>query len=41
MAESTTKKQSVFEVLNAVNCKEHTESKGGLSYLSWPCSPGS
>ena len=35
MAESTTKKQSVFEVLNAVNCKEHTESKGGLSYLSW------
>ena len=35
MAESTTKKQSVFEVLNAVNCKEHTEFKGGLSYLSW------
>ena len=35
MAESATKKQSVFEVLNAVNCKEHTESKGGLSYLSW------
>lgn len=35
MAENTTKKQSVFEVLNAVNCQEHTESKGGLSYLSW------
>lgn len=29
------KKQSVFEVLNAVNCNEHTEKKNGLTYLSW------
>ena len=35
MAESTTKKQSVFEVLNAVNCKDKVENKGGLTYLSW------
>lgn len=27
--------KSVFEVLNSVNCKEHTEKKGNLSYLSW------
>lgn len=27
--------KSVFEVLNAVNVKEHTEKKGNLSYLSW------
>lgn len=28
-------KKSVFEVLNAVNCNEHTEKKNGLTYLSW------
>lgn len=26
---------SVFSVLNAVNCNEHTEKKGSLTYLSW------
>ncbi len=33
-------KKSVFETLNAVNCKEHTEKKkqgsAELTYLSWP-----
>ena len=28
-------KKSVFEVLNAVNCNEHTEKKNGLTFLSW------
>ena len=28
-------KESVFEVLNAINCNEHIEKKNGLSYLSW------
>lgn len=28
-------KKSVFETLNAVNCNEHTEKKGNLTYLSW------
>ena len=27
--------QSVFATLNAVNCNEHTEKKGQLTYLSW------
>lgn len=27
--------QSVFAVLNAINCNEHIEKKNGLSYLSW------
>lgn len=27
--------KSVFEVLNAINCNEHTEKKNGLTYLSW------
>lgn len=27
--------KSVFAVLNAVNCNEHTEKKGQLTYLSW------
>ena len=27
--------KSVFETLNAVNCNEHTERKGNLTYLSW------
>ena len=27
--------KSVFETLNAVNCNEHTEKKGQLTYLSW------
>lgn len=31
-----TKKKSVFEILNAINCNEHTEKKNGLTYLSWP-----
>lgn len=26
---------SVFQVLNSINCNEHTEQKNGLSYLSW------
>ena len=26
---------SVFSVLNAVDCSEHVEKKGKLSYLSW------
>ena len=26
---------SVFMTLNAVNCNEHTEKKGNLTYLSW------
>lgn len=26
---------SVFSVLNAINCNEHTERKGNLTYLSW------
>lgn len=26
---------SVFSTLNAVNCNEHVEKKGNLSYLSW------
>lgn len=28
-------KQSVFAVLNSINCNEHTEKKNGLTYLSW------
>ena len=28
-------KQSVFAVLNAINCNDHTEKKNGLTYLSW------
>ena len=31
----TTKKQSVFDTLNAINVNEHTEKKGNLTYLSW------
>lgn len=27
--------QSVFSKLNAVNCNEHVEKKGNLSYLPW------
>ena len=27
--------QSIFATLNAVNCNEHTEKKGNLTYLSW------
>ena len=26
---------SVFQVLNSINCNEHTEQKNGLPYLSW------
>ena len=29
------KEKSVFSVLNAINCNEHTEEKNGLTYLSW------
>lgn len=32
MAES---KKSVFAILNAIDCNEHTEEKNGLTYLSW------
>ena len=40
MAETKTtakaEKQSVFATLNAINCNDHTETKGaGLTYLSW------
>lgn len=27
--------QSVFSILNKINCNEHTEKKGCLTYLSW------
>lgn len=27
--------KSVFSVLSAINCNEHTERKGNLTYLSW------
>ena len=27
--------KTVFATLNAVNCNEHTEKKGNLTYLSW------
>lgn len=27
--------QSIFSTLNAINCNEHTEKKGNLTYLSW------
>ena len=30
--------KSVFETLFAVNCNEHVERKGNLTYLSWPYS---
>ena len=26
---------TVFKTLNAINCNEHTEKKGNLTYLSW------
>lgn len=26
---------TVFSTLNAISCKEHTEKKGNLTYLSW------
>ena len=26
---------TVFSTLNAINCNEHTERKGNLTYLSW------
>ena len=29
------KTESVFKVLNAINCNEHVEQKNGLTYLSW------
>lgn len=29
------KKNAPFNILNAVNCNEHTEKKGNLTYLSW------
>lgn len=29
------KKKSPFEILSAINCNEHVEQKGNLSYLSW------
>jgi hypothetical protein len=32
MAES---KKSTFEVLNVINCNDHTEQKNDLTYLSW------
>lgn len=28
-------KKNVFEILNAIDCSEHTEKKNGLTYLSW------
>ena len=35
MTQETTKKKSLFELLNSVNVNEHTEKKNGLTYLSW------
>ena len=36
MAESTkSTKKSVFETLSKINVNDHTEQKGGLTYLSW------
>lgn len=32
---ANTTKKSVFEVLSAINVNEHTETKNGLTYLSW------
>ncbi|MAN61363.1 MAG: topoisomerase, partial [Parvibaculum sp.] len=29
------KKKSVFETLNAINVNGRTETKNGLTYLSW------
>ena len=31
----TNNHESVFATLNAVNCSEHVERKGNLTYLSW------
>lgn len=28
-------RKSAFDILNAINVNEHTESKNGLTYLSW------
>ncbi len=33
--QSLMQENTVFSVLNAVNCNEHVEKKGSLSYLSW------
>ena len=33
--EKKTTTKSVFATLNAINCNEHTEKKGNLTYLSW------
>jgi len=35
MANEIKKQEGVFNVLNAVDCKEHLEKKNGLTYLSW------
>ena len=32
---STNAENTVFKTLNAINCSEHTEKKGNLSYLPW------
>lgn len=33
--ENVNQEKSVFEKLVAINCNEHTERKGNLTYLSW------
>jgi hypothetical protein len=35
MATAESKSKSVFHTLSKVNCQEHIEKKGNLSYLSW------
>ena len=35
MKELNETQKSVFDVLSAINCNEHTEKKNGLTYLSW------
>ena len=32
---STNAENTVFKTLNAIDCREHTERKGNLSYLPW------
>ena len=32
---STNAENTVFKTLNAIDCREHTEKKGNLSYLPW------
>ena len=33
--EKTTKTNSVFHTLSSIDCRDKTEKKNGLTYLSW------